>query len=228
MLFIGVALLVAAGLALVIAADAGSLVGLTQDQTAQVIPLVLILILVAGGAFGRRQRLSQIMVNITLWLGIFGVIAIGYTYRHDLTRVGNRVMAEFSPGSAVVSADGSSATFHRRFGGSFRLDVTINGVARPMIFDTGASAVVLTLADAEAAGIDTRNLRFDLDVQTANGVGRAALTRINTIRVGDIERRNIRAFVAGEDALETSLLGMTFLETLSGYAVSNDALGLRD
>jgi len=228
MLFIGVALLVAAGLALAIAADAGSLVGLTQDQTAQVIPLILILILVAGGAFGYRQRLSQILVNITLWVGIFAVIAVGYTYRQDLTRVSNRVMAEFTPGSALISEDGASATFHRRFGGSFRLDVTLNGITRPMIFDTGASAVVLTLADAEAAGINTENLRFELDVQTANGIGRAALTRIDTIRVGDIERRNIRAFVASEDALETSLLGMTFLETLSGYAVSNDALELRN
>ncbi len=50
MIFIGIALLVASGLALIVSTDAGSLVGLTQMQTAQVIPLVLILVIFAGGA----------------------------------------------------------------------------------------------------------------------------------------------------------------------------------
>ena len=42
MIFIGIALLVAIGLALLISADAGSLVGLTQVQTAQLIPLLVL------------------------------------------------------------------------------------------------------------------------------------------------------------------------------------------
>ena len=51
MLFIGVALLVAVGLALAISADAGSLVGLSQQQTGQLVPLLVILIFIAGGMF---------------------------------------------------------------------------------------------------------------------------------------------------------------------------------
>ena len=54
MIFIGIALLVAAGLVLLISADAGSLVGLTQTQTAQLIPLLILLIIFAGGLFARR------------------------------------------------------------------------------------------------------------------------------------------------------------------------------
>ena len=41
-------------------------------------------------------------------------------------------------------------------------------------------------------------------------------------------RRNVRAFVAERGAMEGSLLGMTFLETLSSYSVSGDRLELAD
>ena len=56
MIFIGIALVAAVGLALLISADAGSLVGLTQAQTAQLIPLLVILVVFAGGLFTRVPR----------------------------------------------------------------------------------------------------------------------------------------------------------------------------
>jgi aspartyl protease family protein len=48
------------------------------------------------------------------------------------------------------------------------------------------------------------------------------------MEVGGIVRKDVRAFVAQDDALDTSLLGMTFLETLTRYAVSSDSLELVD
>ena len=50
MIFIGIALLIAAGLALAVNADAGAVVGLNSQQTGHVVFLVLVLIIVAGGA----------------------------------------------------------------------------------------------------------------------------------------------------------------------------------
>lgn len=228
MVFIGVALLIAAGLAVVISSDAGSLVGLTQDQTGQIIALLLVLILIAGGAFGRRLRFAEIMTSMVLWVGIFGIVITGYTYRDTFRMIASRVVGELSPGTAIVTENGTSAIFRRSFGGSFRVKVALNEVDVPMVFDTGATAVVLTYEDAEAAGIDMDRLRFSVRVQTANGVGRAAATSLHTIRVGEIERQSIRAFIAEKGVLETSLLGMSFLETLSSYTVTNDALEFHD
>jgi aspartyl protease family protein len=88
--------------------------------------------------------------------------------------------------------------------------------------------VVLSLRDAEAAGIDTSALTYSVPVQTANGEGRAAPIRIKSMEVGNIVRNNVRAFVVQDNALETSLLGMTFLETLSRYTVSQDSLELHN
>lgn len=228
MIFVGVALLIAAGLAVAISADAGTMVGLTQDQTAQAIPLVVILIVVAGAVFSRRRRLSEIVGNMVLWAGIFAVMIVGYTYRYELSGAARRVMSELTPGAAVVSQDGASATFARGFSGSFQLNAKVNDAPTTMIFDTGASAVVLTREDARRAGIDTGNLRFEVPVQTANGTGMAAPIVIDEVQVGNISRRNVRAFVADDGALGMSLLGMTFLETLSRYAVTRDSLELRD
>lgn len=228
MIFIGIALLIAVGLALLISADAGSMVGLTQDQTAQLIPLLVILIVFAGGLFTRRRKASELVGSVMLWIGIFGVAAVTYAYRDELTGVAARVAGELQPGVAMVDADQGIATFRRGIGGHFELNATVNGHTTPMIFDTGASAVVLTIADAEAAGIATGDLNFTIPVSTANGTGRAARVRLDRLEVGGIVREGVVAFVTEQDALQQSLLGMTFLETLSRYSVTQNSLELVD
>lgn len=228
MIFIGIALVVAVGLALLISADAGSLVGLTQTQTAQLIPLLVILVVFAGGLFTRRRKATELVTSVLLWAGIFGVAAVTYAYRDELTGVVARVAGEFQPGVAVVDAEAGSATFRRGMGGHFEINATVNGHTTPMIFDTGASAVVLTIADAEAAGIDTDGLAFTIPVSTANGTGRAARVRLDRMEVGGIVRERVVAFIAEQGALEMSLLGMTFLETLSRYSVTQNSLELLD
>lgn len=228
MIFIGIALLIAVGIALLISADAGTLVGLTQAQTAQLIPLLVILIVFAGGLFTRRRKAAELVGSVLLWVGIFGVAAVTYAYRDELTGMVGRVAGELRPGVAMVDAEQGLATFRRGMGGHFEINATVNGHTTPMIFDTGASAVVLTIADAEAAGIDTDGLRFTIPVSTANGTGRAARVRLERIEVGGIVREGVAAFVTEENALDQSLLGMTFLETLSRYSVTQNSLELVD
>ena len=135
---------------------------------------------------------------------------------------------QFQPGVAVVDTEQGLATFRRGIGGHFEINATVNGHTTPMIFDTGASAVVLTVDDAEAAGISTKRLNYTIPVSTANGTGRAARVRLDRIEVGGIVREGVVAFVTEENALEQSLLGMTFLETLSRYSVTQNSLELAD
>lgn len=228
MLFIGVAIFIAIGLALLIVSDAGTLVGLEQAQFGQLIALLVILLLVASGLFSRRHRLGEMLGNVVLWAGIFGMVMVGYAYRDDLSGVASRVFGELMPGTAVVDAQRGSASFRSGLDGHFTINADINGETVRTIFDTGASAVVLTHADAVKAGIDTDTLRYDIPVQTANGTGRAAGVTLDRIEVGGITRNRVRAFVAERGALDTSLLGMSFLGTLSRYAVSGNSLELMD
>ena len=228
MLFVGAALLIAVGLALLVSADAGAWLGLTQMQFGQLIPLVILAVIFAAGAFSRRQSFSTIVANFAVWAGIFVMILVGYTYREDLKDLAARVVGELSPTSAIVDSENGTATFRRGLDGHFSVASTVNGTAMPLLFDTGASAVVLSYRDAQRAGIDVDQLSFTLPVMTANGTGRAALVRLDRIEVGGISRRNVRAFVAEDGALQGSLLGMTFLETLSRYSVAGNKLELED
>ena len=228
MIFIGIALLVSVGLALLISADAGAMVGLSQGQTAQLLPLLVLLIVFAGGLFTRRRPARELLTSLVLWIGIFGLAGLSYAYRDQITGIAGRVVGELQPGVAMVNEEQGTATFRRGMGGHFEINATVNGHTTPMIFDTGASAVVLTRSDAEAAGIDLSGLRYTIPVSTANGTGMAARARLKNIEVGGIARRDIPAFVADDGALETSLLGMTFLETLSRYSVTQNSLELID
>lgn len=228
MLFVAFAILIVVGLALAVSADFGAVFGLTQGQTARMIPLVVILTLLASTLVGRRHRLGEIVSGFAIWAAIGAVLVVGYTYRGELQQMGQRVTSALQPGVAIVDPQSGNVHVSRAFGGSFRIETQVNGANVPMIFDTGASAVVLSLTDAEAAGIDTTGVSYSVPVQTANGTGWAAPIRIEQLEVGNIVRRNIRGFIVEDNALETSLLGMTFLETLSRYTVTRDSLEMHD
>jgi aspartyl protease family protein len=226
--FAALAVLIAVGLALLIGADAGGLVDLTGQQIAGLITGGIVLIFVGAGLFTRRQRFSTIITNLAGWIAIVTVLTIGYTYREELRGVANRVFGELVPSAAVVDSTNGAASFARRPDGHFEVGANINGTDLVLMFDTGASAVVLSYDDARRIGVDLANLRFNLQVSTANGTGHAARVMLDRIEVGGIARSRVRAFVAEQGALEGSLLGMTFLETLSHYGVTNNRLELRD
>jgi len=156
------------------------------------------------------------------------VLLVGYTYRDDLTGVASRVFGELLPGQAVVDPATSTVSFRSGLNGHFQINALVDGTEIRTVFDTGASAVVLTNADAKKVGIDTNALQYNVAVSTANGTGRAAQVTLSRLEVGTIERRKVRAFVAEAGALDTSLLGMSFLGTLSRYAVSGSSLELTD
>lgn len=228
MLFVGFALLISVGLALLISADAGTLIGMSQGQTGQLLPLVVIVVFLASALVTKRLRFSQMFTHLVLWAGIFALVLVGYSYRDDLQGVAARVFGDLVPGTATIDAERGTATFRVGRDGHYQIAATINGAEIATTFDTGASAVVLTQADARAAGIDVDGLRYNVPVQTANGTGRAAQVTLARIEVGGIARERIRAFVAEAGALEQSLLGMTFLRTLSRYSVSGNSLELTD
>lgn len=228
MLFVAFALVITVGIALAINADIGTLIGLSQEQTARAIPLVVILMLVASALVHRRHRLGEIVSGFAIWIAIGAVLVGGYAYRYELSQIGQRMMGALQPGAAIVDPETGNVHVSRSFGGSFRIDSSVNGTDIPMIFDTGATAVVLSQGDAQAAGLDTARLDYSIPVQTANGTGAAASIVLEEIRVGNIVRRGVRGYVVQDGALETSLLGMTFLETLSRYTVSQDSLEMHD
>lgn len=228
LIFIGIALLVALALAFLISSNAGEMIGLAEQDFGQLVILIAVLVLVAGGAFGRRIRLGEMFSGIVMWVAIFAAIIIGYGFRADFERFGSRLWSQLSPGAGYTDAESGTVMFTRNINDHFVINAKINGNAERFLFDTGASTIVLTADSARAAGYDPSRLIFSIPVQTANGQTEAALIKLNRIEVGGIVRENIDAMVARPDALNANLLGMNYLQTLRGFAVEGDRLTLTD
>ena len=159
------------------------------------------------------------------------VLVAGYQYRYELQDVASRVTAGLIPGSplSITDADGrSTVMLERRPHGHFDVRGSIDGTAVDFLVDTGATSTVLAYEDARRAGFNLDALSFSIPVSTANGRTNAASLRGVDIGIGGIERRNQTVLVAAEDALEQSLLGMSFISTLSGFDMRGDRLILRD
>jgi aspartyl protease family protein len=110
--------------------------------------------------------------------------------------------------------------------GEFTLKAKINGVAAPMVIDTGATSVVLSYETAKAAGLPLELLTFDVDVETAGGRTRAARLSLDRLAIGKLVERSVPALVVPRGQMKTNLLGMSFLNRLEKFEVHPDQLVL--
>jgi aspartyl protease family protein len=107
--------------------------------------------------------------------------------------------------------------------GHFVIEAAVNGVPVTFLVDTGASEIVLTLADARRLGLDSRRLEFSQRFRTANGEVQGAPVRLRELRVGQFSLYDLDASV-NSAPLPVSLLGMSFLDRLHGYRVEDRRL----
>jgi len=161
---------------------------------------------------------------LAIWLGIFLILIAGYSYRHELSGITKRVMAELSPAQGRQDTP-DSISFPVSSDGHFHIRAEVNGTPIMFMADTGASHIVLSPRDAKKLGFDLDELRFDRIYETTNGTVRGSSIRINDFRVGPIQLQDISASVNGAE-MQGSLLGMTFFKRLASYEVKNDVLTL--
>lgn len=189
------------------------------------VKLVIILAVLLVVVFAARQvRIGELIRTAVLWIAIFVLVVMGYTYRHHLEGVGRDMISVLMPGTPITR--GESVTVHRGFGGQFVLAGEVGDTPITFLFDTGASTVVLSAADARRAGFHGERLDYRIPVMTANGMTQVAPVRLSEISIGGITVEDVRAAVAKPGDLDSSLLGMTFLNRLEGYEVRRDRLVL--
>lgn len=218
------------GLILLVVNDAGSnALGFSSDFAGQALYLGIWGAVLAAGILGSGRRLGDIARSLGVWVLIaLGLIA-AYQYRYELQDIASRITAGLVPGSPIsISGDGNTVMLEKLANGHFGARGEVNGKAVDFIVDTGASAVVLTDADARRAGLQISPSTARVPIQTANGVAQADVVVTDTVGVGSITRHRVPVFVADGNALEQSLLGMNFLGTLSGFDVRGDRIILRD
>ncbi|WAJ30594.1 retropepsin-like aspartic protease family protein [Antarcticirhabdus aurantiaca] len=225
-------LLVVGGAALLLLSMDGGFAGLDEGQFAHLVYFGAWGLLMAGGILALfRGRLFGALRDLMVW-GLVFVALIGvFAYSHELKGVGDRVLGVLMPGRAIEVA-GSGGTQYRvvRSGDDhFHVEGSIDGRPVTFVVDTGASMIALDTVTAERLGIDTAGLNYRADIMTANGVAKAAMVKLDEVRIGGIERRNVQAAITEGRLLGgTVLLGMSFLNTLTSFDFRRDTLVLTD
>lgn len=182
-------------------------------------------LMASGVLAAMRQNVSQTLFALLAWCGVFLLLILAYSFRAEFGALWARIRGEVFPSEVIVSAPGE-VQLRRSADGHFHAAVALNGVPVSMMVDTGASGIVLTWADARAAGIDPETLVFSERARTAAGTITTAPVRLGRIELGPIARTNLAASVLPEEARQ-SLLGLDFLNTLRSYEISGDTLTLR-
>jgi aspartyl protease family protein len=128
----------------------------------------------------------------------------------------SKAQQETLPGRKVrLSADGK---------GHFLADFKLNGRRVNAMVDTGATLVAINRSTAKRIGIMLTPADFKYQVATANGKARAAGATIDSLQIGRISVDNVEAVVLEDEALDGTLIGMSFLKQLSKFEVEDGAL----
>lgn len=190
---------------------------MSDDQAIQILYFVLLGLFVGSYFFfDAGRKWGETARNALVWLCIFMAVILVYGQR-DL-------LQDQLIGASQSTGDGSM-TLTRSFDGHFYAEVLVNGKVLDFVVDTGASHVVLSRADAEKAGFNPDELRFWGRANTANGEVRTAPIRLNEVKFGNFEDTAVEASVnAGE--LETSLLGMSYLNRFSAIEIRGNKMTL--
>ncbi|SMY09612.1 retropepsin-like aspartic protease family protein [Flavimaricola marinus] len=179
--------------------------------------LVLLGLAVAGWFFAQnRESMGKVAQQAAVWGLIFvGAIAAAGMW-NDISR-------DVIPRQGVLSDGRIEVPVGRD--GHYHLTLAVNGTPVDFVVDTGASQIVLSRQDAARAGIDTTALTYLGTAQTANGVVRTAPVRLDSLSLGDLADRSVRAVVNDGD-MDGSLLGMTYLSRFERIEIENGRLVL--
>ncbi|TPM14778.1 TIGR02281 family clan AA aspartic protease [Mesorhizobium sp. B2-3-5] len=108
--------------------------------------------------------------------------------------------------------------------GHFTSQFKLNGRQVDGMIDTGATLVAINTSTARRIGLSLSPSDFTRQVNTANGTIKAAVVTVDRLQIGAIQVEDVQAVVLDDKALQTNLIGMSFLTRLQKYQVENGSL----
>lgn len=110
--------------------------------------------------------------------------------------------------------------------GHYNGDFKVNGKSVEGVIDTGATYVAINESTARRLGYPGSTLDYRYSISTANGSAKAAFIKLDRIEIGQIKVRDIDALVLKDTALNSTLIGVSFLNKLASYSVEDGSLHL--
>ncbi len=191
---------------------------MTGDQLATLIYLGLFATVI-GGYFlvANRHQMGKVAQQAAIWVFIFlgAIVAAG---------LWSDIRSTVAPRQSVMM-DGAVIEVPRAPDGHYYLTLEINQTPVNFVVDTGATEMVLTLADARRVGVDLERLVFSGRAMTANGMVDTAPVRLTEVALGGIVEANVPA-VVNSGVMQESLLGMSYLSRFERIEITSGQLVL--
>lgn len=194
------------------------------DQAVHVLYLVGALVLVASAFAVRRVRLGAAVKMFAGWVLIFAAAFIVFTFKDEFAALGDRLLLAARGGEAVEAAPGETRV-RLAPDGHFWVEAEMNGETVRFLIDSGATTTSISEDTARRVGIEPRR-GFPALVKTANGTVPVQRGRADTLRVGNIERRDIAVHISKAFG-DMNVIGMNFLSSLRSWGVEDRTLILR-
>ena len=185
---------------------------MNSDQMGNLMYLVLLGCAIAVWYFvNNRNSLNKTLQYGALWGLIFlGAIAVAGLW-DDIRRTTTQQQS--------VNSETGSITVPRAPDGHYYLTLRINDEPVRFVVDTGATDMVLTRNDAQAVGLNLAETDFLGKARTANGTVRVAYVTLDNVTLGPVTDRNVPASI-NDGEMDTSLLGMSYLQRFSKFEIS--------
>ena len=194
---------------------------MTADLNANTLFYLLILLLPIAALAGRRVPFLRVLAMGIAWIGIFavGLVLVGERERFDpyVSRVAELLKLDSQ------SVAGGVTRIEMAQDGHFWAKVTIAGVKRRMLVDSGATVTALSTDTAAAAGLDVRAPMFPMLLRTANGTVSTKVSTIAELRLGNVVARGLSVVVSPAFG-DSDVLGMNFLSRLKSWRVEGRTL----
>lgn len=150
---------------------------------------------------GFHYLLYPILTIATLWYEadhLLDKIKSGKSFGPESVLPANQKPLDLTPGGISLKTDRQ---------GHFRGTVLVNNIPMPFLIDTGATTTVIPAKMARTAGLPLG--RF-IQTSTAGGKVTDRVTRINSLKIGNAEIRNLEAHL--NEHLDEVLIGMNTLK----------------
>lgn len=126
--------------------------------------------------------------------------------KRQTMRVGG---APVSVGTPVSAGAGTRIVLPASSGGHFLTQGLVNSRPVQFMVDTGATVIGIGIADAERIGLNYKQ-GLPVQVATANGMARGWRVQLASVRLNDVEVRDVEAIVTST-AMPFVLLGNSYL-----------------
>ncbi len=179
------------------------------------------LALVSSALTMRHITLGVVVRNVVTWVAIFGVAYVAVLNRDVIREFFLGMEQRLTYGEQSV--DGETVRIRMAPDGHFWVNGEINGVAKRLLVDSGATVTALSSETAAAAGIEVSNSGYPVMLRTANGTATARRANIDRLSIGGLDAENPPVVVSlGFDGID--VLGMNFLSRLKSWRVEGRTL----